>query len=136
MVVGSAEDQHPGDRGRGRLRIRPLRPQLRGAIGGDGELGGTVADLWVDRSEPQLRYLEVTVTTPSGERRVLVPATMVRVDSLRRHVSVRSVFGSHFADAPTLRNPDEVTRLEEDRICAYFAGGSLYAHPLRQEPLL
>jgi photosynthetic reaction center H subunit len=37
---------------------------------------------------------------------------------------------------PGLRNPDVVTRLEEDKICAFYAGGHLYATPERAEPLV
>jgi len=37
---------------------------------------------------------------------------------------------------PGLRNPDVVTRLEEDKICAYYAGGHLYAIADRAEPLV
>jgi len=35
-----------------------------------------------------------------------------------------------------LRNPDQVTFLEEDKLVAYFAGGYLYATPERMGPLL
>ena len=41
-----------------------------------------------------------------------------------------------FADVPTLANPDQVTLLEEDRISAYYAGGTLYAEPSRLGPLI
>ena len=34
-------------------------------LGADGKVGGTVRDVWVDRSEPQIRYFEVEV----GRRR-------------------------------------------------------------------
>jgi photosynthetic reaction center H subunit len=37
---------------------------------------------------------------------------------------------------PRTRSADSVTFREEDRICAYFAGGHLYATPQRVEPLL
>ena len=37
---------------------------------------------------------------------------------------------------PGLRNPDVVTRLEEDKICAFYASGHLYATPERAEPLV
>jgi photosynthetic reaction center H subunit len=44
--------------------------------------------------------------------------------------------GAQFADAPLLANPDQVTLREEDRIAAFFAGGTLFADPRRVEPLL
>ena len=43
---------------------------------------------------------------------------------------------AQFADVPAIKNPDQVTRLEEDKITGYFAGGLLYATPARLEPVL
>jgi photosynthetic reaction center H subunit len=108
-------------------------PDPRGfaVLGADGKQGGTCADLWVDRSEAILRYLEVD----AQGRRVLVPMTLVTVDADRKRVNVESVLGKHFAEAPTLRNPEQVTLREEDRVVAYFGGGHLYATPQRAEPL-
>ena len=40
------------------------------------------------------------------------------------------------ATVPGLRNPDQITFLEEDKITAYYAGGTLYATPARAEPFL
>jgi photosynthetic reaction center H subunit len=37
---------------------------------------------------------------------------------------------------PGLRNPEQVTLREEDRIAAYYASGHLYATPLRLGPWL
>jgi photosynthetic reaction center H subunit len=110
-------------------------PDPRGmeVFGADRELGGTVHDVWVDRSEPQIRYLEVA--TP-GARRVLLPIGFAKIDGARRCVRVRSILGAQFATVPSLANPDQVTRLEEDQIMAYYAGGTLYATPARAEPLL
>jgi photosynthetic reaction center H subunit len=109
-------------------------PRGMAVIGCDGKLGGTVQELWVDRAEPQIRYLEVGVAGGSGKS-VLVPMTLARVHGDRRQVKVSSVTAAQFADAPTLKNPDQVTKLEEDRICGYFAGGHVYATPARLEPL-
>jgi len=44
--------------------------------------------------------------------------------------------GGQFAAAPTTSNPDRVTLLEEEKITAYYGGGTLYATPQRVEPLL
>ena len=133
----------------GQVKIVPLRaapgfhlekrdPDPRGmaVIGGDGAVGGTISDVWVDRSETLLRYFEVEVNTANGARRVLVPTTFTKVNRRRRQVKVKSIFGRHFAQVPALRNPDQVTLLEEDRIAAYYAGGTLYAAPSRLGPIL
>jgi len=113
-------------------------PDPRGmdVVGADGQTGGIVRDVWVDRAEPQVRYLQVEVPAAAGPRQVLVPMTLARIDGWRRRVRVRAVLGSQFADAPGLSNPDQVTLTEEDRICAYFAGGQLYAEPSRLGPWL
>lgn len=129
----------------GRPRIVPLRtdaehsvsthgPDPRGwpVVGADGEVGGTVVDLWVDRSEAIFRYLEVEVA--GSKRHVLLPVNFSRIG--RSRVDVRSILGAHFAGVPGTAGADQVTRLEEDRICAYYGAGTLYATPDRQEPLL
>ena len=67
---------------------------------------------------------------------VLLPATMSRVDGMRREIRVAAVYAEHFAKAPRLKNPQQVTFLEEDKICGFFGGGYLYAHPSRVVPLL
>ena len=107
-------------------------PRGQEAVGADGVVGGIVADLWIDRAECVIRYLEVTL---SAGATVLVPMPLAKVDSTGRVVVV-SVMGSQFADAPNIANPDQVTLREEDRIQAYFASGQLYAEPSRTEPLI
>lgn len=129
----------------GAARIVPLRaapsfevsthdPDPRGlpVIGADGAVGGTVVDLWVDRAEVLFRYLEVQVA--GTERRVLLPVNFTRIDAQR--VKVRSILSTQFAQVPPTRNAESVTLLEEDKIMAYYGGGTLYATPQRQEPLL
>ena len=126
-------------------RIVPLRsvsgcdvasddPDPRGlpVVGADGVVGGTVRDLWIDRSDAMFRYLELEV--PGAERRVLLPINFTRVSN--RQVSVVSILGQQFAQVPLTRDPDLITLLEEDKIMAYYGGGTLYATPQRQEPLL
>jgi photosynthetic reaction center H subunit len=108
-------------------------PRNMDAVGADGVVGGVVSDIWVDRSEMIARYLEVTLAAGPA---VLVPVPLVRIDRRWNRVTVQSVLGAQFADAPILANPDVVTLREEDRIAAYFAGGNLYAVPRRTEPLL
>ena len=131
----------------GALRIVPLRdaagysvdphdPDPRGlqVLGGDGKVGGTVVDLWVDRSEALFRYIEVEVDAPGGKRRVLLPMNFARVS--RQFVTARSILADHFADVPGQRQPGRITRLEEEKVMAYYGAGTLYATPGRQEPLL
>lgn len=113
-------------------------PDPRGmdVVAADGVVAGKVVDCWIDRSETLVRYLEVAVQSVVGERRVLVPMALVRINATRRIAMVVSVMAEHFADAPGLKNPDQVTLYEEDRISGYFAGGHMYATPTRMGPLL
>jgi photosynthetic reaction center H subunit len=127
--------------------LRPLRllpqhgvaaqdtdPRGLPVIGGDGKPAGMVRDLWLDTSEMMFRYLEVETTTKSGARRVLLPMPFARIR--RNQVEVNSIYGHHFAEVPGTRSPDQVTMLEEEKISAYYGGGTLYADPKRSEPLL
>ncbi len=131
----------------GAIKIVPLRvapgfgtaskdPDPRGlqVVGADGKGGGTVTDVWVDRSEMLFRYLEVAVPVAGGMRNVLIPINFARIT--RRQVGVVSIMGHHFAQVPTTKHPDQVTLLEEEKIMAFYGGGTLYAHPSRKEPLL
>ena len=132
----------------GQPRIVPMRvatdfsiarqdPDPRGmpVYGADDLLGGTVCDVWVDRSEPQIRYLEID-TGGSAPRRVLAPIALCRIDRLRREVVVRAITGAQFGAVPTAAHPDQVSLREEDQISAYYGGGTLYATPERLGPVL
>lgn len=103
-------------------------------VGADGQVGGTVRDVWVDRSEILFRYLEVAVPGAGGARNVLLPINFTRIGA--RQIKVASILGHQFAQVPATRNADQVTRLEEEKIMAYYGGGTLYAEPSRTEPLL
>ena len=129
----------------GAPRLVPLRgsatagvsrhdPDPRGlpVIGADGRVAGTVRDLWLDQAEMLFRYLEVEPA--SGAARVLLPINFARIDA--RRVRVRSLLAAQFAGVPTLREPETITMLEEERIMAYYGAGTLYATAQRQEPLL
>jgi photosynthetic reaction center H subunit len=107
-------------------------PRGKSVIGGDGQVAGTVRDLWVDRSEPTIRYLEAEIP---GGRRVLVPIGFAKIDGSGT-VHVNAILAGQFARVPALANPDRVTLREEDRICGYYGGGTLYAEPSRQEPYI
>ncbi len=128
----------------GVIKIVPLRvapgfgvapqdvdPRGLPVMGADGIEGGRVVDLWVDRSEMLFRYLELEVP---GAGRVLLPMNFAKVHD--RHIRVRSILGHQFARVPALRQPEQVTLLEEEKIMAYYGAGTLYATPQRQEPLL
>lgn len=101
--------------------------------GSDGRAAGTVVELWVDRADRLIRYLETEI---AGGRRVLVPMAMSVVHGRKGLVQTDSIAAAQFADAPGLASPDTVTLDEEERTVAYFGGGYLYSSPDRQEPIL
>jgi photosynthetic reaction center H subunit len=128
----------------GSIRILPLRvatdhtvdeagpnPVGMAVLGYDGVEGAVGADVWVDRAEAALRYLEVTL--PAGGN-VLVPMPLVTISEGAVHLA--SVKGKQIALAPRLSSPDQVSLREEDMIQAYFGSGHLYAEPGRMEPLI
>ena len=112
-------------------------PRGMTVLGNDRQIAGVVTDVWIDRSEMLIRYLEVELPASAGPaRHVLLPLPLAVVHGGRREITAASVLARHFATAPTLANPDQITKREEDRISAYFASGHLYATPERSEPLI
>ena len=97
----------------------------------DGEVAGVVSDMWIDKPEQLVRYLEVSLNG-GGSR--LIPMQIVRIK--RDRVSVLSIQSKHFANVPSLASATQVTLLEEEKICAYYAGGKLYATETRIGPLV
>jgi photosynthetic reaction center H subunit len=130
----------------GSPKIAPLRlaagfsldakdPDPRGmkVIGADNAVGGVVSDVWVDRAEYMIRYLEIEVT---AGKHVLAPMTMAVVKRSPGVVRIDAVLGSQIAGAPVLANAGQITMDEEERVCAYYGGGFLYATKERAEPLI
>lgn len=126
-------------------KIRPLRaaegcdvsekdPDPRGMqlLDAHGDTVGTVRELWLDVPEMIFRYLEVELADSS--RRVMVPMAFARVT--REAVKVHALLAEHYSGVPATRNADSITLQEEERICAYFGAGLLYAEPSRTEPLV
>ncbi|MFN7673406.1 MAG: PRC-barrel domain-containing protein, partial [Betaproteobacteria bacterium] len=95
-------------------------------------VAGQISDVWVDRAEIVIRYLEVKVA--GSGRTVLIPNNFARITS--KEVKVRSIFAKHFSDVPGTKSAETITLMEEERIMAYYGAGTLYASPERAEPLL
>ena len=89
---------------------------------GDLEVVGRISDMWVDVPEALVRYLEIDLN--SGSRR-LVPMTMCKIWADR--VRINAITSPQFEDIPATRSQTQVTKLEEDKISAYVAGGWMYA---------
>jgi photosynthetic reaction center H subunit len=129
--------------GEGRNRIVPIGmtehisvhrrdadPRGMSVIGADGAVAGKVTDLWVDRAEHVIRYLEVD----TGAKKVLAPMAMSKVGKGR--VEIDAINAADFAGAPVPGTAGQITFYEEERIVAYFGGGYLYANRARQEPVI
>jgi photosynthetic reaction center H subunit len=112
-------------------------PDPRGwsVVATDGIAAGRVKELWVDRADVMVRYLEVELEGEAAGTRLL-PITMLRLMRDRQRVEVASVKAEHFVKVPSLKDPDRVTPLEEDRICAFYASGRRYAEPKRLGPVI
>ncbi|MEM9267683.1 MAG: photosynthetic reaction center subunit H [Pseudomonadota bacterium] len=123
-------------------KIQPMRssdgfalsagPDPRGlpVLAGDRQVVGEISDIWLDVPEQLVRYLEIKLDK-GGSR--LVPITLAVVKS--NHVRVGSIFSSQFQGVPKIKDSKTVTKLEEDKISAYYCGGKLYAGN-RAEPAL
>lgn len=131
----------------GRNLIAPLRVAVNFAVssedpnpigmhvvGADRGVAGVIRDVWVDRAESILRYYEVALRDGGGD--VLLPFCFAKVDGARRRINVEAILADQFANVPRTREPDQMTLLEEEKIAAYYAAGTLYATPARVEPLL
>lgn len=126
--------------GHGHVKIKPMS-QLGefSVVGGrdarglpvqahDGTIVGTVCDMWIDVPEQLVRYVEIDLGE-AGRR--MGPIQLVKIR--RDRVSVHSLYGQHFEGIPTIASPDQITMLEEEKVCAYWCGGKLYAHPERAD---
>ena len=105
-------------------------------VGADDAVAGTVGDLWIDKADRLVRYIQIAGDGGIGIGPVLAPMMMAKVDKRRRRVKIDALLASQFAGAPRIASADSITLYEEERVQAYFGGGYLYATPDRQEPYL
>ena len=139
-------NDHPELDAHGHVKIKPMSgmddfhvsagtdPRGKAVVAGDGEIIGRVIDMWIDVPEQMVRYLTVDLNPEGSGQTRLIPINFTRIKHNR--VVVRSIYGAHFADVPTAKSGDEITLLEEEKIMAYYGGGTLYADPHRAEPKL
>ena len=128
-IIPMASDAH--------FHVAEGDPDPRGmdVLGADGQVAGTITEIWVDRSESCIRYYELKLSGSGSNLNRLLPVNCVRINN-DGQVLVNSILASQFTGVPRTKNPDQVTLLEEDKIMGYYAGGRLYATPHRQEPLI
>jgi photosynthetic reaction center H subunit len=97
-----------------------------------------ISDIWVDRSEQMLRYLEVTTEVGDAPRQILVPINFGVFRKTRdgeRIFYVHALKGEQFASVPGLQDADSITLLEEKRSPPISDPACSMPTPSRQEPL-
>ncbi len=131
------------------LAAKSIDPRGLRVIAADEEVVGKVSDIWLDIMEYMPRYYQVDLN--SGKS-VLLPVMLSKIVSSKNSsatgslaerlgrkeklVRVVSIYSHQFHAVPTTASDAQVTLLEEDKICAYYGGGHLYASPDRAEPFL
>jgi photosynthetic reaction center H subunit len=130
----------------GHVKIKPMAglpdfkvsagtdPRGKVVVGGDGEVVGRIIDMWVDVPESLVRYLTVDLNPEGTGKTRLIPINMARIKGDR--VIVRSLYAHNWDNVPVTKSATEITLLEEEKITAYYAGGTLYASAARLEPAL
>jgi photosynthetic reaction center H subunit len=115
-------------------------PDPRGmqVVGCDDKVAGTCTDVWVDKPDAMIRYLEVDVGTEQSPRKAMLPFFLSRIvgSNGNRWISAKSVTADQFKQSPQIKSTEQITKREEDMIVAYFGSGHLYAKPERTEPLV
>jgi photosynthetic reaction center H subunit len=99
--------------------------------GFDGMAGATCTDIWVDRSEHIIRYLELKTNLGKA---VLLPINLCVVK--KDFLIVESILSNQFDKVPTTKNPNTVSLLEEEKIMAFYGAGTLMAYPRRRESIV
>ncbi len=129
----AARRDEPELDGHGHAKIQPMAkvgefmvsagrdPRDLPVICHDRKSPGKVSDMWVDVPEQLVRYLEVTLDD-GGKR--LVPMPMVKIKADR--VVVNALDSESFKGIPTIASDAQVTKLEEEKVSGYVAGGYLY----------
>jgi photosynthetic reaction center H subunit len=101
-------------------------------LGADGAVAGHVTDLWIDKADRLVRYIQLGAE--GGP--LLAPIMMAKVNRRRRQVVIDALNADQFGGVPRLESSSQITLYEEERVQAYFGGGYLYASADRQEPIL
>ena len=125
--------------GHGHVKIQPMAvatafgvsagrdPRGLAVQANDNEVVGTISDMWVDAPEQLVRYLEINLND-GGKR--LVPMPMVKI--WKDRVRINSLSSDLFAGVPSTKSATQVTLLEEEKISAYYAGGTIYGQAKRK----
>ncbi|MEL7107329.1 MAG: photosynthetic reaction center subunit H [Pseudomonadota bacterium] len=123
--------------GHGHAKIRPMAeldsfhvsagrdPRGMPVLSKDNQVVAHVTDMWVDEAEQMVRYLEVELEGAYGKGTRLMPINMSKIKD--KWVQVRSLSKDHFDGIPTIASKSQITLLEEEKVMAWFAGGTMYS---------
>ncbi|MCY4179819.1 MAG: photosynthetic reaction center subunit H [Litoreibacter sp.] len=137
-------EDHPELDAHGHIKIQPMSkledfrisagmdPRGKPVVTGDGEVVGRVIDMWVDVPEQMVRYLTMDVNPEGDGNTRLIPMNFALIKGDR--VKIRSLYAHNVGDIPQAKSDSELTLLEEEKIMAFYGGGTLYADPKRLEP--
>ncbi|SDZ47958.1 photosynthetic reaction center H subunit [Jannaschia faecimaris] len=137
---------HPELDGHGHAKIKPLskvedftvsagiNPLGLPVQTADKEVVGRITDMWIDVPEQMVRYLVVDLNPEGSGQQRLIPMNFARLK--RDRVQIDSLHSHNMAGIPTIKADNQITLLEEEKIMAWFGGGTLYATPSRSEPQL
>ena len=105
---------------------RPGRdPRGMPVLSKDDQVVGHVTEMWIDVPEQMVRYLEYKLEPEWGQGTRMVPITLAKIKE--RWVQVKSLRAKDFAGVPGIKGGASITKLEEEKVSAYYAGGTLYS---------
>jgi photosynthetic reaction center H subunit len=91
----------------------------------DDQVVGYVTDMWIDEPEAMVRYLQFDLESEWGSGSRIVPVYMAKVKP--RWVRVRSLDAAFFDRVPVVGGSGVLTKLDEEKVMAFYAGGQMYA---------
>ncbi|MEL6583308.1 MAG: photosynthetic reaction center subunit H [Pseudomonadota bacterium] len=127
----------------GHAKIQPMRnheaftvamgskdPRGLNVVTADNKVVGTVKDMWIDVPEQLIRYYEIDLGE-AGTR--LVPKDLSKI--IGAGLKIKSLPSDLIANVPVTASDSQVTKLEEEKISAYYCGGYFFSME-RSEPAL
>jgi photosynthetic reaction center H subunit len=91
----------------------------------DDQVVGHVTDMWIDPSEAMVRYLEFELEAEHGQGKRLVPIGLAKIKE--KWVAVTSLNSGRFNDVPQIASGGQITKLEEEKVSAFYGGGPMYS---------
>ena len=91
----------------------------------DDQVVGHVTEMWIDASEHLVRYLQFDLESEWGTGSRLVPIGLAKIKE--RWVDIASLNAHAFDGVPQIRGGNQITKLEEEKVSAYYGGGRLFS---------